>query len=154
MWFDFLFISRKTIFFSYSPWFQFNYRDLSVKEQGKVTIKIGPVPRLYNNFMSVSEQFYFLRYLYLIFFQWWLKYVSFSKILNIGYIKQTDLVTRWKNRRLQFFNFQQCHFPIHSVPSSLTESLKACTLTFFFTQLGKTDIISLSNIVHSKWGFA
>ena len=76
--------------------------------------------------------------------------MSFSKILNIGYIKQTDLVTRWKNRRLQFFNFQQGQFPIHSVPSSLTESLKACTLTFFFTQLGKIDIISLSNIVHSN----
>ena len=36
----------------------------------------------------------------------------------MGYIKQTDLVTRWKNRRLQFFNFRQGQFLVNSVPSS------------------------------------
>ena len=35
----------------------------------------------------------------------------------MGYIKQTDLVTRWKNRRLSFFNFRQGQFLVHSVPS-------------------------------------
>ena len=35
---------------------------------------------------------------------------------NMGYIKQNDFVTRWKNRRLQFFNFRQGQFLVHSVP--------------------------------------
>ena len=34
---------------------------------------------------------------------------------------------------------------------NLTESLRACTLTFF-TQLGEIHIISLSYFVYSKWG--
>ena len=37
----------------------------------------------------------------------------------MGFIKQIDLVTGWKNHRLQFFNFRQGQFPIYSVPSSL-----------------------------------
>ena len=51
-------------------------------------------------------------------------HVHFAKrepFLNIGNLKQTDLVTRWKNRRLQFINFQQGQFLIHSAPSSLAE---------------------------------
>ena len=54
----------------------------------------------------------------------------------MGYIKQNDLVTRWKNRRLQFFNFRQGQFLVQSVPSSLCLDSKC-----YIESLSKSHIV-------------
>ena len=73
-----------------------------------------------------------------------------SLISDLISIMQTLLgssdLLRWWNHNSKGPNFS-------TSAVYLTESLRARILTFF-TQVGKIDIISLPDIVHSKWGFA
>ena len=55
--------------------------------------------------------------------------------LNMGYIKQTDLVTRWKNRRLQFSTFDRASFLFIMYQFFKNNLLyKYCIIEFYFIQ--------------------
>ena len=67
---------------------------------------------------------------------------DFISIMQIP-LHSSDL-QRWLNHN------SKCHIFCLSRLLNLTASLRTCTLTFFTQFIGKIDIISLSNIVHSK----